>query len=168
MDPSPNGTRRTPNEEDLWRLLSHAISLRSTQDLVLWSIFGTFWASSAILIVALGGTLSPPSPGPGLVVAGVGAGVGVAWALSQRRALHHLERDEDLMAKFEDALGLDLDFAVSWRLNSAAYDKRLKGRWWPKARQVMSFSPLAVVVFWLAAAVYFAGVAAGVVPTTGG
>ena len=41
------------NRPEKWTQLTNALNLRSSQDQVLWSIFGAFWGANAILLVAL-------------------------------------------------------------------------------------------------------------------
>jgi len=141
--------------DDLWRQLQNAISLRSTQDQILWQIFGVFWASNAVLLVALVATGHlPGDPVVGLIVAGAGTALCVAWNLIQRRALGHLGRDEKLMAKYERALHVDPAFAVSWDVNREAYDTYVSNG--PRARHVMNGTGLFALAFWVILAIYFA------------
>jgi len=129
--------------------LTNAINLRSSQDQVLWSIFGTFWAANAILIVALfpNGDL-PPNPNVGIVIESVGFFMCLIWYSIQNRALGHIKRHEALIAKLESRLNIDPAYAVSPKLNTELYKKFLNGC---NARTVMSLSSVVGVIFWLVA-----------------
>lgn len=138
------------SRSELWSQLANAINLRSSQDQVLWTIFGTFWAANAILLVALftSGTL-PSDPFVGIVVATVGILLSLTWHSIQNRALGHLMRHEKLITKIESSLGFDPDFAVSADLNRVPYDAHLrKGL---KARSVMRACSIGGTVMWLLA-----------------
>lgn len=44
--------------DELWQQLGHAVSLDTSENQVVWTIFGLFWAADAILLVALFTTIS--------------------------------------------------------------------------------------------------------------
>ena len=140
--------------EELWAQLANAINLRSSQDQVLWSIFGTFWAANAILLVALftGGTL-PNDFIVGIVIYSVGTLLSLTWHIMQNRALGNLMRHEALITQIEIKLGLDPDYSVSAELNRKPYDKYLqKGL---KARTVMKACSSGGTILWLLALIAF-------------
>ncbi|MFI5259162.1 MAG: hypothetical protein ACHQ01_06075 [Candidatus Limnocylindrales bacterium] len=150
----PTRAGGTLTRDELWKQLENAIALRSSEDQVLWTLFSIFWASNAILLVALftTGTL-PKDPTVGVIVAIVGLVLCLAWALLQRRGLRHLIRFEKLMEKVEQLLGIDASLAVSAEINRADYDLYV-GRG-PRARQVMQACPLAGALLWAAFGAYF-------------
>jgi hypothetical protein len=121
---------------------------------VLWSIFGTFWAANAILLVALFTTGKlPEDANVGLVVSTVGVLISLAWGTIQRRALGHVKRHEALMSKLEERLALDRDFAVSTDINQRDYQKFVGNG--IRARQVMLACSLVGGALWLLAVFYF-------------
>lgn len=139
---------------ELWAQLTNAINLRSAQDQVIWSIFGTFWATNAILLVALftGGGL-PTDPIVGVVVGAVGMVISFIWHTIQNRAQGHIMRHEELMERLEKKLGVNPEYAVSARLNRQAYDKYLRGGL--PARTLMKAASIGGTVAWFAVFVVF-------------
>lgn len=146
--------RKRLTREEKWGQLSNAISLRSSEDQVLWSIFGTFWAANAILLVALFTTGKLPNdPDVGLVIALVGVIISLAWDKIQRRALGHVKRHEALMYKLEDKLEVDPAFALSTQINKHDYQKFVGLG--IRARHVMLACSMAAGTLWLCAFIYF-------------
>lgn len=141
-------------KREMWNQLANAISLRSAQDQVLWSIFGAFWAVNAILLVALFTTGKlPESIVVGIVVSSVGMLISLIWHFIQKRALGHVERYEELMRKLEAKLGFDASFAVSAKINREDYG-RYVGKGIP-ARQVMPVCSLGGAILWALAVAFF-------------
>ena len=133
---SPPDKNEPLERSEMWIQLTNAINLRSSQDQVLWSIFGTFWAANAILLVALFTTGDLPTNRiVGIIVATFGTVLSIVWHIIQTRALGHLMRHEELMRKLEAKLDFDPDYAVSAEVNRKSYDQYLSKR--PKARTVM-------------------------------
>lgn len=150
---SDESGQRELSEHELWKQLTNVINSRSSQDEVLWSIFGTFWAGNAILLVALFPNGAAPKNFAGIVISLVGVLLSLVWGAIQRRALGHIERYEELMNKVEEKLKIDCKFAVSAKLNEQLYDKYLKRGW--KARNVMKASSIGAMVFWVLMLAFF-------------
>ena len=145
---------KIPERPELWSQLGNAINLRSSQDQVLWSIFGAFWAANAILLVALFTTGDLPSnPAVGLIVAGVGVSLSLIWHGIQNRALGHVKRHEELMKTLEEALDIDPRFAVSPEINRSNYDLFLRRG--PSARTLMALCSLGGAVLWTLVLIFF-------------
>jgi len=138
---------------ELWNQLTNVINLRSSQDQVLWNIFGVFWAANAILLVALFPNGSLPTSWSGTVIGFVGLFLSIIWYLIQKRALGHLERHETLMTILEKELAIEPTYAVSAELNRELYDKYLKRGC--KARDVMRASSIGVIIFWSGVLAFF-------------
>ena len=121
--------KRKLNGQELWSQLLNAISLRSSEDQVLWLISGIFWAANAVLLVALfqEGRLPDTLP-PRLVIASVGAILSATQYFMQGRALGHIKRYEKLIKKLELDLGFDDEYAVSADLNAKDADEYLGGQ----------------------------------------
>ena len=151
-----NGQNKsTPlGRQDLWTQLGYAINMRSSIDQVLWTVFGTFWATNAILLVALFTTGDVPSnPKVGLVVAVLGLSLSVIWHLVQNRALGHLVLFETIISRVEKTLRIDPDFAVSHDINRADYCRFLERG--PRARTLMALCSKIVFFLWTAAFLFF-------------
>jgi hypothetical protein len=146
-----------PTDQDTRLLpqLSNAISLRSGQDQVLWSIFGAFWATNAILLIAL---FTPASIEAGdlvgVVIPITGIFVSFVWATIQNRALGHLDRYERLILRLEQELKFTPAHAVSAGLNSQEYNKSGLNDGL-HARQLMSLCSRIAEIFWFLVLFYF-------------
>ena len=145
---------------ELREQLALAAEMRSSQDQVLWSIFGFFGATSALLLMALfdGGGF-PSDPRVGAIISLVGAVFSVAWSLVQDRALRHIRRHEDLMANIERRLAIPCDLAVSPAINTRAFDAFLSGG--IPARRIMKYCGIASAIMWVAGFGVFAALSVG-------
>lgn len=141
------------NRDDLWRQLNHAINLRSTQDQVLWSIFGVFWAANAILLVALFQNGQIPMSAIGIVISVVGALLSCVWHQIQRRALGHILRHETLIERLERQLEIPENLATSGHINQEDYNRFLSSG--IPARQLMPICSLVASILWALAFLFF-------------
>ncbi len=153
LDGKPTA-RRDLTEQEMWDQLTRARDLCSSEDQVVWSIFGTFWAANAILMVALFTTGSFPSPAVGMTISSVGALLSRIWHKIQRRALGHLRRYEELAHRLEDRLSFDTKYATSGNLNTEDYDEFVAGER-PPARTLMLACSSWGTWLWLAGFAYF-------------
>ena len=145
----PSGTERS----ELFQQLNNALSMCANEDQIIWSVFGTFWAANAILLVALFSTGKlPESPFVGPAVSAVGALLSLVWHLIQRRALGHLERFEDLVQRLEEQLAIKPYLALSARINADACRRFLK---WPRARPLMQACSFVSTLSWFVFFLYF-------------
>ena len=92
-----------PNPDREHRL-GNAISLRSSQDQVLWTIYGLFSATNSLFLVALFRTGTFPKASVGVVVSIVGLPVSIAWLLIQRRALAHIANYDGIIREIDPGL----------------------------------------------------------------
>ncbi len=140
-------SKRELEENELWAQLRNAISLRISEDSVLWHIFGIFWAASALLLVALfrSGDF-PDNFIVGLIISTVGFSLSIAWFLIQRRSLGHVKRHEKLMERIEQKLGFNPDYAASAEVNLKDYQEFLSMR--PRARNVMKAFSIFALIGW--------------------
>jgi len=139
--------------DDLWRQLNHAISLRSAEDQVLWSIFGVFWVANAILLVALSQNGQIPISAIGIVISVVGALLSIVWHQIQGRALGHVFRYEALVEKIERELAIPPNHATSDNINQEDYNRFL-GRG-IRTRQLMPICSLVASILWTLTLLFF-------------
>jgi len=125
------------NREEMFEQLSRAIELRSSEDSILWTMFGIFWGANIGLLIALfsDGDI-PKNAVVGIVVSVVGVALSIAWHLLQQRALGHIERFETLAARLERQLGVPDLQALSGDINTRDFDASL-GHTLCSARLVM-------------------------------
>lgn len=152
-------TTTQPNPEfsrpDMLDQLSRAADLRSSEDQVLWTIFGAFWGANTVLLVALFATGTLPSNHyVGIVVSAVGALLSSVWHIIQQRAIGHLKRFETLMDRLERKLGVPADYAVSAKINVTDYEACL-GRTKVSARTLMRACSFLAASLWILGAGYF-------------
>lgn len=149
------GTLAELERNELWSQLSNSANLRSSQDQVLWTIFGAFWATNAILLVALFTTGDlPTNHWVGVVVAAIGVALSLVWHQIQNRALHHIVRHETTMYAIESQLRVSPRFAVSARLSEATASRDSQPK--PRARSLMPLCSAAGAICWVLALVAFA------------
>lgn len=143
----------TLSREELWVQLDHAVNARWSQDQVLWTIFGIFWAAHAILLVALftTGTL-PSDPVVAIITSFVGILLSVTWHFLQERALGHIVRFELLIKLLENELGIEPKFALTGDRYRETYEGYF--RWWP-ARDIMRVCSVAGTILWSLALLIF-------------
>lgn len=72
VDKDEGNTGQELKRNELWSQLQNAIHLRSSQDQVLWTIFGIFGAANAILLVALFQNGLVPDDFPWFVISSAG------------------------------------------------------------------------------------------------
>jgi hypothetical protein len=151
---APLKDKRDLNPDELWSQLGNALEQRSSEDQVLWNIFGIFWAASALLLVALvsSGEI-PKSPVIGLIVCAAGVLMCYVWYAIQNRALAHIMRCEHLSRMIEESLDFDPRFAISPEINAYAKRRFLSGG--PSARRVMPFCPKLIGALWFGGLAYF-------------
>jgi hypothetical protein len=89
------------NPEELWNQLQNAVTMRSSQDQVIWSIFGIFWAANAVLLVAV---FASNAWYVVFVVSAIGIFTSAVWLMLLHRAVSHISIDEDLMRDIENVL----------------------------------------------------------------
>jgi hypothetical protein len=135
-----------PPLEDLWKQLSNALSARSDQDQVTWSIFGIFWAANALLFIALFTASNKLLYGRVvLVVSFIGIFTSIIWFLLVHRALGHIAEYERVMWKIENFLFKEYPkFRITLEPNAKT---RIRGR--PQARVVMRWAIRGFFVIWV-------------------
>ena len=152
--PNPE-TKPEFSRQDMLDQLGRAADLRSSEDQVLWTIFGAFWGANTVLLVALfaTGTL-PTNYFVGIMVSAVGALLSIIWHIIQQRAIGHLERFETLMDRLERKLAVPADCAVSAKINVTDYEACL-GRTKGSARTLMRACSFLAASLWILGVGYF-------------
>jgi hypothetical protein len=143
--PSPGDEQKVLTEQ-----LARAWSLRTNQDQVLWRVFGAFWPTNAILLVALFRSgAQGPSRVVGIITCGAGLFVAVVWFLLHRRALAHLLRLDSIAENLERMLALKPEQALSVGLSSVPVGHG------PRARAVMRSCIVTLGTCWLFGLIWF-------------
>lgn len=146
----PNVSQVPPRDE-LWHQLSAAVALLTSQEQLLWNIFGVFSATVSILLVALFTSGSFPDRRVGVLITLFGVQLSVVWYLMQRRAMGYLRLHERLVHRLQDLLWEGADPAL--RLYNHADLERLVHR--PRTRHVMRASVISFIAFFGGLGAYF-------------
>jgi len=148
----PSQPLKDGERAELLQQLSNVVLMCANEEQVIWSIFGTFGATNAILLVALFSTGKlPESPFVGPAVSAVGALLSLVWHLIQRRVRGHLERFEGTMLLLEERLGIGPRLALSAWINKDAYGRLSP----PRARPLMEACSLVSALSWFVFFLYF-------------
>jgi hypothetical protein len=138
----------SPPPIDHWSQLSNAVTLASTTNQIVWTVFGIFSAADAVLLVALFTTGDLPKSAPGLVVSAVGATMSGAWFLIQLRAIRFLGFYEAIIRELEEThLRVPGSIAVSWQLSDKFAN--LVGPKFLSVRAIMLSCALGSTLAWL-------------------
>jgi len=135
MDKSEN-TLPINEKDELLTLLQNFSNLRTGQDQVLWSIFGAFWGTNALLLIGLFSANDGWETNKiGIIVSIIGLLISLVWTRIQSRTLNRIEMYEDSIQKIEKKLFLDETLCTFSRTPkpSKIFPKL-------KARHVMNFN----------------------------
>jgi hypothetical protein len=130
------------DDNALFRMLDLAVSERAAQDSVLWSIFGTFWAANAILIVAIFQDMAH-WPVITIITGSVGSTMSLVWYWIQDRAIWRIRGYERIKKEVLDKLEVPIQYRLDFPNQSRA----------PPARRLMTGVPLGIMIAWLGALV---------------
>lgn len=136
--------------EESWRQLANAIVLRSSEEHVLWTIFGANSAANAVLLVALfqGGHL--PSSIVGETISLFGVLITLEWLLIQTRSQGHSERYEALIMRLDKQLTKGIEGHSLFSKEDFGWKLQF-----PKGRHVMEVTVLLLLLSWIVALLYF-------------
>ena len=136
------------DRDELWRQLENAISLRSSQDSVLWQAFSLFLATNGVLLVALFTTGKFPTWEVAQIVAAVGMLMSGVWGLIQHRALARIKIFEHLLKDIDGKLfdGYDDKYSIGTAL------KKIRPP--PRARHIMTLTVFITLFGWFLAFIF--------------
>ena len=111
----------------------------SSQNAGLWTVFGTFWATNAVLLVALfNGGETPTNPLVAWVVCMVGCAAAVVWTIAQVGAHLRQLKLESAFRKLESRIISEPDLHITSQLSKV-----------PWARIIMVACSIVVFIGWL-------------------
>lgn len=146
---------KEPNQElnrlELLNLLQNHSNLRTGQDQVLWSIFGSFWATNSLLLVSFFAAGSQWNKFVvGLVISVVGTMISWIWAFIQKRAIKRIIIYENAIKSIEKSLKLPFDICSFYNENETKVTtKKLSAR-----KVMIAFSNI-MFILWLIALISF-------------
>ncbi len=142
-------TTRDPTNRWEWQQLANATASRFGQDSVLWAIIGSFWATNAVLLVALGATGTwPTSPALALIICSTGLFVSFLWLVMQAAALRRVVAYEAVMKRLESRMNLPSDTLLLPGDDPEETTAGKRDRMLPRARDVMPIAPLLAILGW--------------------
>jgi len=138
-----------------WNQLSNAITLICNQDQTIWNIFGYFWGTNALLLIALFSTEKLLTNSCiGIIVSSLGAMLSLLWRFIQKRAIAHMNRFESTMLKLEDSLKIDSSVSLSGKRNVEDYNFFI-GEKGGVARKWIIISITLIMIIWILSLIYF-------------
>jgi len=134
--------------------LMRAYAQRSDQDGVLWHVFGIFWGSNAILLIALFSSGDfPKNPFVGVIVSCVATLVSLIWYGVQRRALGNVLRLEEISKRIERRLEMPVEYSLHAAPEEELTKKLLERG--PQARRIILPGILIATLAWITSAIAF-------------
>ncbi len=144
-EPAHVGSTATcPDLSGLWSQLANAVALAAKGDQIVWTIFGIFSASNALLLSALLTGGAAPRREGAMVLSAAGVVLSVVWFLIQLRVMKYLAYYETIIRVLED------EFIKVPR--SIALGKRLPGI---GVRPLMRWFGALAALMWAGSIVYF-------------
>lgn len=145
-----------PSNGDLWRQFGNLVQSRSCTNQVYWGVFAAFWASNALLLVALfeRGEL-PKIPIVSLIISFAGAGLSYTWLALQQRVLRHLQYEEAVIKKLVALLlGPNSPYGLNRKLPSRCPENNYFIPDWP-TRDVVRRCTWFALIGWSIGAIYY-------------
>ena len=128
MDPQVQKDSPSADPELLRDQLGNVVTLQTTQNQIVWTVFGVFWAAEVVLLAALftTGKLAPDK-GTIWTVGIIGVLLSAVWLAILTRAIAYAAFYERIIHELEVKLRIPAKFAVSREINRSAFEKGLRG-----------------------------------------
>ena len=131
-------------------LLQNFSALRTGQDQVLWSIFGAFWGTNALLLISFFSANEKWSNAQvGLVVSIIGLIISFFWLIIQTRTLDRLQMYEDSIQYLEKELFTNKQMFAFSKVPKRSIDFKVR------ARDIMRINCFLILSGWAFALIYF-------------
>jgi hypothetical protein len=142
--------------DELLILLQNSSTLRTGQDQVVWSIFGAFWATNALLLISLFSVGEKWDENiVGILISIIGISISYIWTSIQLRSINRIQMHEDAMQYIENELKLPIEvrsYSVPPLVSIIPlFSIRIK----TKARDTMRFCCPIVLSIWTVTLIYF-------------
>ena len=135
---------------ELLSLLHNFSNLRTGQDQVLWSIFGAFWGTNALLLISLFSAGSKWSISQvGIIISIIGIIISFIWTVIQTRTIDRIQMYENSIKFIEKKLDFSKELFAFSKAPKPSINFRIK------AREIMKFNCLLLLVSWVMALIYF-------------
>jgi len=118
MSTKKNIGREMKNKEK-WNQLNNAVTYACKQDQTIWNIFGYFWGTNALLLIALfSDGKFPEEDWIGLIISVLGGSLSLMWGRIQKRSIQHLRRYEEIEFNMEESLNLKPSECLNGKRNT--------------------------------------------------
>ncbi len=145
-----NKKLKLKKKDDLLIILQNTSNLRTGQDQVVWSIFGAFWGTNALLLISMFSVGEKWSlMTVGIIISIIGILISTIWMFIQTRAINRIKMYEDSIVYIENKLELPLEIKT--------YSKAPIETLWIKikARTVMKLCWIISLSSWIFSLIFF-------------
>ncbi len=140
----------TSERNELIILLQNFSNLRTGQDQVLWSIFGAFWGTNALLLISFfSSNENWTITQVGIVVSIIGLIISSIWIIIQTKTIDRIQMYENSIQYIEHKLCLKKELYAFSKVPQPSIRFKIK------ARHVMRFNCLFIWISWLITLTYF-------------
>jgi hypothetical protein len=141
-------SRKKRNE--LLVILQNVSNLRTGQDQVIWSIFGAFWGTNALLLISLFSVGEEWNiRNVATIISIIGIFISLVWTLIQIRAINRIKMYEDSMSYIENKLDLSIEIRTYSKPPLESFCVKVK------ARTVMILCCFVAMVAWIGSFIFF-------------
>jgi len=136
--------------DELMTHLQNASNLRTGTDQVLWSIFGAFWGTNALLLISLFsvGSLWKIKT-VGILISLIGIILSIIWTLIQVRVIDRIQKHENSIIYIENKLKLPDELRTYSTAPLKSFIIKIK------SRNIMKYCPICVMFLWLGSLIVF-------------
>jgi len=136
---------------DLQKQLDRVAEARSNENTVTWTVFSVFVASMGLFADAALRAATESSYLVGGVIALAALFLSIVWVISLRRSLLHLELQEVVTIRLEQALSIDPEYSLTY--TNPFFTERMGSV--PKAKPALRAVALTSLVVWFVVALSF-------------
>ncbi len=136
--------------DELLILLQNSSNLRIGQDQVVWSIFGAFWGTNALLLISLfsvGGLWNLKDVG--IIISSIGIFISFIWTLIQIRSIDRIIVHENSMIYIENKLKFSDELRTYSKPPIESFFIKIK------ARTIMRYCCILVMSLWMISLIIF-------------
>ena len=150
MDAEPTDAELTEKTNDWrWTQLGYAVQNRTEVVERVWTVFGHFWTTNAVLLIALCATGKFPDRKISALICVAGVVASIVWWQVQGREGRYLVRFTSLVKQLENDLRVPSKYRLSGRLDERSESWVSGGLPRVSTRKVIQYCCLAVAVLWL-------------------
>ncbi len=135
---------------NVWNHLDNIVRAQNNQDQTYWTIFGVFWPTNALLLVALFSDGKFPEAKVGFIISIIGFLLSILWGIIQFRTTAHLDYLDELVRRIEFEYKVPKNLAFTKTINEEL------NKWTTKRtiriRPIIKYIPFVTALLWAFAA----------------